>query len=109
MSVSYFVRYRGLKRPAAFLDYYRDRHARILLEFPGLAGLALHVPAEGADPFPVSGDGTDFLAQMEFADARALAAALASPARERARADFANLPRDDAAVTHQAMRTLRLR
>lgn len=110
MSISYFVRYRGLPRPAdPFVAYYRDRHARILAEFPGLTGLALHSPADWNDPFQVSGDGTDFLAQMEFADPAALTAALNSPARERARADFANLPKGEAVVTHQAMRTLRLR
>lgn len=109
-SVSYFVRYRGLPRPAGgFVDYYRERHARILAEFPGLSGLALHVPLAADDPFATHADGTDFLAEMNFADAAALARALASPARERARADFPNLPKGDAIVTHQAMRKLRLR
>jgi uncharacterized protein (TIGR02118 family) len=108
-TVSYFVRYRGLPRPReAFERYYRERHARILGEFPAIRGLVLHAPLDWRDPHPVDPDGTDFLAEMRFDDAAALAMALASEARERARVDFANLPKGGAQVTHQAMRSLRL-
>lgn len=105
MTVSYFVRYQGLgdKLPD-FAAYYREKHARILAEFPGLQGLVLHTPADWADPFAVNPDPTEFLAQMQFASADALATALASDARERARADFPNLPAAER-VTHQAMRS----
>ncbi|MCW5770591.1 MAG: EthD family reductase [Rhodospirillaceae bacterium] len=105
--VTYFVRYRNLPEPQAdFLAYYRTRHAEILREWPGIRRLTLHVPAAWKDPFPVNPDGTDFLAEMEFDSEAALDAALASAARARARADFANLSCDGAVVTHQAMRSI---
>ncbi len=104
MSVSYFVRYQGLgDKLAPFTDYYADRHAAILSKFPGLRGLTLYTPASWTDPYPVNPDPTDFLAQMTFDDPEALAAALASEARGRARNDFPNLPAADGPVTHQAM------
>jgi uncharacterized protein (TIGR02118 family) len=105
MAVSYFVRYRA---PVAvgFVDYYRDRHAPILAQFPGLTGLVLHTPAPWRDPFPVHADPTGFLAEMRFASLDDLAAALASPERARARDDFARLPGPFGEVTHQAMTSL---
>lgn len=110
MGVSYFVRYQGLgDNGALFDDYYTHKHAPILLDFPGLQGLTLYRPSPAADSFPVNRDGTDFLAQMDFPDEMALHAALASEARARARADFANLPVGDARVTHLAMTARRMR
>ncbi len=106
--VAYYVRYRGLRQPAAFERYYSKKHAPILAEFPGIRGLVLHTPLAWRDPNPIQSDGTDFLAEMRFDDAAALEAALASEARRRARADFADLPKGDAQVTHQAMRALRI-
>ncbi len=109
MSVSYFVRYRGVPRPAEpFLRYYRETHAPLLAAFPGIRSLVLHTPQPWRDAQPIGADDTDFMAQMCFDDATALAAALRSEARERARADFANLPKGDALVTHQAMMSERL-
>lgn len=108
-SVTYFVRYRGLPRPHDdFLAYYRERHAEILRQWPGIRRLVLHVPLDMRDSVPVAPDGTDFLAEMTFDDAAALDRALHSQERQRARADFAQLPRGNAVVTHQAMRSLRL-
>jgi hypothetical protein len=107
--VTYFVRYRGLPQPQDdFVSYYRDHHARILMRMPGLRRLILHVPMNWRDPFPVQPDGTDFLAEMGFACPDSLAAGVRSEARALARTDLANLPRGGAAVTHQAMRSLRL-
>jgi uncharacterized protein (TIGR02118 family) len=104
MSVSYFVRYRGsADDPAAFADYYRHRHAAILADFPGLRGLILHRPVAALDPFPTRPGGSFFLAQMTFDSADDLTRALASEARARARADFANFPHFDGEVTHEAM------
>jgi uncharacterized protein (TIGR02118 family) len=108
MTVSYFVRYQGLgEKLPDFTAHYREKHARILAEFPGLRGLVLHTPANWADPFPVEPDPTEFLAEMQFESTEALAAALRSEARERARADFANLPKAER-VTHQAMTGLKV-
>ncbi len=109
-AVTYFVRYRGVPQPQEeFVDYYREQHARILLEWPGIRALVLHMPTPWHDPFPVEDDATDFLAEMTFANAQALAAALKSKARAEARADLMNVTRGrPIAVTHQAMRSLRV-
>jgi uncharacterized protein (TIGR02118 family) len=107
--VSYFVRYAGLSQPAdRFVSHYRDVHAPILGEFPGIRGLTLFQPAEWHDPQGVNPGGADFMAQMDFDDLAAFQAALESDARARARTDFANLPVGDARVTHQAMTRERL-
>ena len=104
MSVSYFVRYRGSAAdPEAFARYYRERHAAILGDFPGLRGLVLHRPIAALDPFPTRPGDAFFLAQMTFDSAEHLNRALASEARARARADFANFPTFEGEVTHQAM------
>jgi uncharacterized protein (TIGR02118 family) len=104
MSVSYFVRYRGSAAdPEAFAAYYRDRHAAILKDFPGLRGLVLHRPVLAQDPFPTRPGGSFLLAQMSFDSAEALDRALASEARARARDDFANFPSFEGEVTHEAM------
>lgn len=109
-AVTYFVRYRGVPQPQDdFVTYYRERHAQILLEWPGIIRLVLHVPTSWNDPFPVEPDETDFLAEMTFANDDALALALQSKARAAARADIANVTRGrPIAVTHQAMRSLRV-
>jgi uncharacterized protein (TIGR02118 family) len=108
-SLTYFVRYRGLPQPQDdFVAYYRDRHAKILARMPGIRRLVLHVPAKLPDPFPVQPDGTDFLAEMAFANPISFDRAVQSEARALARDDLANLPRGGATVTHQAMRSLRL-
>jgi uncharacterized protein (TIGR02118 family) len=108
--VTYFVRYRGLPQPQdGFEDYYRTRHSELLMKMPGLRRLVLHTPMSWHDAFPVTPDGTDFLAAMTFADAAAFKAAVESRARAIARDDLANLARGGASITHQAMRSLRVR
>lgn len=109
-AVTYFVRYRGVPQPQGeFDDYYRREHSKILLEMPGIRRLVLHVPTSWNDPFAVVPDGTDFLAEMTFANAADLAAALQSKARAEARADLANVTRGrPITVTHQAMRSLQV-
>ena len=109
-AVTYFVRYRGLPQPQdGFENYYRTRHSELLMQMPGLRRLVLHVPTTWRDPFPVTPDGTDFLAEMTFADAVAFKSAVESRARAIARDDLSNLARGGGAVTHQAMRSLRIR
>ena len=104
MSVSYFVRYRGQAAdPDAFAGYYRDTHAVILKDFPGLRGLTLHRPVAALDPFPTKPGGTLLLAQMAFDSAEDLNRALASEARARARTDFANFPPFEGEATHEAL------
>jgi uncharacterized protein (TIGR02118 family) len=108
-AVTYFVRYRGLPQPQdGFERYYRTRHSEILMRMPGLERLVLHVPTAWRDPFPVTPDGTDFLAEMRFASTDALKRAVESPARAEGREDLKNLAIGGATVTHQAMRSLRI-
>lgn len=103
MTASYIVRYHGSAPDAdAFLRYYRDGHAPILQRFDGIRGLTLHRGVDFTDPFPVNPGGNLLIAQMTFDDVSALNRALASPARAAARDDFANFPRFDGDVTHQA-------
>lgn len=110
MTASYIVRYHGTAPdPDAFMRYYRDGHGAVLREFPGIRGLTLHrgleQGADWRDPFTVNPGGNLLIAQMTFDDLAALNAALASPARAAARDDFANFPRFDGEVTHQAFVT----
>lgn len=103
--VSYFVRYRGSSSdPAGFAAYYREQHAAILRDFPGIGQLILHTPVAFHDPFPVRPAGTMLLAQMTFDSASALDAALRSEARKLAREDFAHFPAFDGEVTHEALK-----
>lgn len=103
--VSYFVRYKGVAAdPAAFVDYYAQRHAAILKDFSGIRSLILHTPQTWTDPFPVNPAGSLLLAQMTFDDASALDTALRSDARRAARQDFAHFPAFEGEVTHQAMK-----
>lgn len=108
-TASYFVRYQGI-RPSVddFIADYSGRHVDILRTWPGIRRIVLHAPIPLEDPHPVHHDPTEFLAEMTFADAAALRAALQSEARVRARADRDNLKHGPALVTHQAMRSLRL-
>jgi len=102
--VSYFVRYRGASAdPAAFRAYYETRHAAVLRDFTGIRSLALHQPVAWNDPCPVKPGGTFLLAQMTFDTPADLDAALRSPARQAARADFSRFPPFDGEVTHEAM------
>jgi uncharacterized protein (TIGR02118 family) len=104
MTVSYFVRYQGqADDPDAFLRHYREAHAPILHQFPGLRELVLHRGVDWRDPFPVTPGGTLLLAQMTFETIDDLDRALVSEARARARDDFARMPAFHGAITHQAM------
>jgi uncharacterized protein (TIGR02118 family) len=108
-AVTYFVRYRGLPQPQdGFESHYRTRHSEILVQMPGIRRLVLHVPTTWRDPCPVVPDGTDFLAEMTFASDAAFKFAVESQTRLEARDDFANMPHGRAAITHQAMRSLRM-
>lgn len=105
MSVSYFVRYLGqAENPRAFVDYYREFHAPLLWQLPGIRDLILHHPVDFDDPFPVTPGGELMVAQMVFDTQDDLNRALASDARARARDDFANMPGFTGEITHQAMR-----
>jgi uncharacterized protein (TIGR02118 family) len=102
--ISYFVRYRGSSAdPDQFRAYYETRHAALLRDFAGIRSLVLHQPIAWNDPCPVRPGGTFLLAQMTFDTPADLDAALRSPARREARADFSRFPPFDGEVTHEAM------
>ncbi len=104
MTVSYYVRYHGEAEDTdAFLAHYRDVHVPHLLRFPGIRSVILHRAARSADPFPVEPGGDLLLAEMVFETIADLDAALASEARQAARADFASFPAFRGSITHQAM------
>ena len=109
MTASYVVRYHGTaENKAGFISHYRQSHAPILREFPGIGSLILHQEAEFKDPYPVKPGGNLLIAEMTFPDLPALNAALASPARAEAREDFGNFPSFEGDITHQAFITERI-
>lgn len=104
MTVSYLVRYEGSPRdPERFRTYYATAHAAILRDMPDIRSLVLHRPVPWNDPFPVQAGDVHLLAQMIFDSPADLDRALASEARARARADFANFPPFEGTVRHQAL------
>jgi uncharacterized protein (TIGR02118 family) len=106
MSVSYFIRYEiHAADVAEFLERYRRGHVAILAKLPGLLRVVLHTPAEWNDPFAVNRGDAVLLAQLEFASAEALKAALFSDARAEARIDMQSFPAFGGTVTHQAMQS----
>jgi hypothetical protein len=74
-----------------------------LRDFAGIRSLVMHQPIAWNDPCPVRPGGTFLLAQMTFDTPADLDAALRSPARREARADFSRFPPFDGEVTHEAM------
>lgn len=93
LSVSYFIRYAGTPQDRdAFLAHYRDKHAQILREYPGIRACRLHHAIDWNDPVAVNKDTAFLVAELVFDDAAALDHALASATRQRSRADFMNFP-----------------
>ncbi|MSP80899.1 MAG: hypothetical protein EXR02_07540 [Rhodospirillales bacterium] len=104
--VSYLIRYCGAAaNPDVFLDYYRERHARILRRFPNIKSLVLSTPVAVTDPFAVRPAGSALLVQMQFENAADLNAALQSQARKDARDDFALFPAFKGEITHEALKS----
>src|SRR3954454_7917691 len=102
--ISYFVRYTGAcPNGQAFTDYYEQKHAPILRDLTGICSLILHRPVPWRDPYEVKQGGSFLLAQMVFDNPEQLALALHSPARTRAREDFAKFPSFQGHVTHEAL------
>ena len=100
MTASYIVCYHGTAADkAGFLTHYREKHAPILQQFPGIGSLVLHQGADFSDPFPVNPGGNLLIAEMTFDDL---------PARAEARDDFGNFPAFEGEVTHQAFVTERI-
>lgn len=107
MSVSYFIRYAGTPRDIeAFLAHYRERHALIMREYPGIRGARLHHPVDWDDPVAVTKDHVFLLAELVFDSVDDLNRALHSETRQRSRADFLNFPPlDGGDIRHLAVET----
>ena len=104
MSVCYFVTYySGTGDADAFVGYYLEKHAPLLLAFPGLRRLDVFTPAEAHDPMLSEEDGPVLVAQMRYDTVADLEAAVLSDARMKAREDVASFPPYDGRVRHQAM------
>ena len=109
MTTSYFVIYEGSAAdPGGFLERYREVHVPLLAAWPGIRSVTLHQPEPWTDTHPVRPANLALMCQMEFDTPGALAKALASPARDAARADFRAFPAFNGRVLHQAMSSLRL-
>ena len=107
MAVSYFIRYTGTPADReAFLRHYREKHAQILREYPGIRACRLHHAIAWNDPVAVNKDTPFLVAELVFDDAAALDHALASATRQRSRADFLNFPSlADGEIRHLAVET----
>ncbi len=106
MTASYIVRYQGYaENKTGFISHYRNRHAPILENFPGIKSLVLHHAADFQDPYPITPGGNLLIAEMTFQDISALNIALKSPVRTDARNDFENFPTFHGEVTHQAFQS----
>jgi len=93
LAVSYFIRYTGTPADReAFLAHYREKHALILREYPGIRACRLHHAIAWNDPVAVNKDTPFLVAELVFDSAEALDHALASATRQRSRADFLNFP-----------------
>lgn len=104
MSVCYFVSYYpGAGDLDGFVGYYLEKHALLLLPFPGLRRLDVFTPAEADDPMLDEEDGPVLVAQMTFDAIADLEAAALSDARLAARADVGNFPPYDGPARHQAL------
>ena len=103
--ISYFVKYDGQpENTSAFLQHYRNDHAKILNHLDGIEGLILHTPVEWLDPYPVNKGSVSLLAQMKFESIEALNQGLTSEARKNARLDFEAFPKFSGQIIHQAFK-----
>ena len=107
MTTSYFVRYEcETELSDEFVNHYRTVHVPILLSFPGILAVHLHLPIRSADTQPVASGTSSLLAQLIFDSPEDLDAALRSPERNLARIDFNEHLTIDGEVYHQAMTTV---
>lgn len=81
--------------PAAFRDYYVNKHVPLAMTLPGLTSATYGFP----EPLGQS-DGPFCIFQAMFEDAAAMGAALASPIGARVAADVANYSPRGAQLSH---------
>src|SRR5690625_1047502 len=106
LTASYFVRYIGAPEDReAFIKYYREQHALIMQEYPGIQSCKLHFSDAWTDPVDVNRDSVFLIAELVFNSITELNQALQSEARQRSRQDFINFPKFNGTVTHLAVTT----
>jgi uncharacterized protein (TIGR02118 family) len=89
--------------PGAFDDYYRDTHAPLATELPGLIGFSVGHPK----PMDPSQPGPYFVAELDFESEQAMGEAFGSNEGKAAAADLANFASGGATMTHFDVREVR--
>ncbi len=105
---SYLVAYAGVPEDiAAWHRHYETRHVPLMLRLPGLIGLEILKPVDGAMPVAAGLTRSSCFQRnrVMFASPAALTGALRSPIRAEMRADFHALPRYTGASSHYPVRT----
>ncbi len=101
MAYAYLVIYEGKPGdPDAFIDYYMNYHIPIVWTFPRIRGVEVQRGVDEGDFFMIT--------RLIFDTLEDLKVAIASPERERARADMANFPPFHGQVRRQAVEILEL-
>ncbi len=101
MSCAFLVMYEGRPDdPEAFFRYYLGQHIPIVWTFPRIRRVEIQRGVNGGDFFMIT--------RLIFDSLDDLHAAIASPERERARADMANFPRFDGTVRRQIVELLEI-
>ena len=101
MSHAYLVMYEGKPDdPEAFFRYYLDHHIPIVRSFPKIRRVEIQRGVDGGDFFMIT--------RLIFDTLEDLNAAIASPERERARADMANFPSFQGTVRRQIFQLLEI-
>ncbi|NKB39357.1 MAG: EthD family reductase [Gammaproteobacteria bacterium] len=102
--LSYLVNY---QRPAedevAFLQYYRDHHPAILLEFPNIRRLLLGTPIEWTASNSIERANRMLFCEVSFDNIESLNKALNSDVRKTLRKDYDCFPPFSGEVTHFPM------
>ena len=109
-AVSFFVQYDGpADDPGAFHSYYRSHHVPIVFRMPRIRSVSYHLPT-GIKP-PTIGRAVERLqlVQAVFDTAEEFLTMRKSAERKEGLRDFKNYPRFDGDVTHQIMRSRRLK
>ena len=102
--VSYLVNYtRPAEDEAAFLQYYRDHHPAILMNFPDIRRVELGLPIAWTPTASIEQANRMLYCEVSFDCVESLNTALNSDVRAELRKDYECFPPFSGAVTHFAM------
>jgi hypothetical protein len=103
---TYVVHYPGYAQDFnAWLAYYVSHHPQIMRDYPGVQQVSVFTRIDWCDDMPFTRVAHMQRNQLTFLDADALMRGLASPVRDRMRADNARFPTFAGAALHYAMNT----